>query len=107
MLAIFEKYSQTSALPKSKILPKTVLKPAQVVFDTLVKYLTDDGYEDIKTYNDYYEIFCNDCGFEISIRVLNNGDGSSNIDVSLYGDHKRGRTRKRLKNFMLEIEELF
>lgn len=106
MAALFEKYSQTSSKPKSKVLPLNVLKPAPIVFDMILKYLNDDEYEEIKSYKNYLELFCIDGGFEITIHVLNNGDGSSLVDAAVYGENKRGKTRKRLKNFLLELQEV-
>lgn len=97
MIALFENYSQTSDKPKSKITPIVVKKGCAFVYDVILKYLKQEEYDDITTNKNFNEIYCCDRDFEISISMLDDGGYGCSINISVYGEKKRGRTRKKLK----------
>ena len=107
MLALFEKYSQTSDKPKSKITPISVKKGAPIVFKTILNYLEKEEYGDIETNKNFNEIYCCDRDYEITISVFDEGNYESLINISVYGEKKRGRTRGKLKAFRNLIIDLF
>ena len=107
MLALFEKYSQTSDKPKSKLTPILVKKGAPVVFKTVLEYLQKEEYGDIESNKNFFEIFCCDRDYEITISIFSENAYESLINISVYGDKKRGRTRSKLKTFRNLLIDLF
>ena len=55
MIALFENYSQTSDLPKSKVLPIVLKQKRITVFKKIVDYVTQEEYDDILPNKDFYE----------------------------------------------------
>ncbi|MGI6713835.1 MAG: hypothetical protein ACOX3K_02100 [Bacilli bacterium] len=107
MLALFEKYSQTSEERKHKIHPLLINKSAYLVFDKIAKYLAEEGYANLTLNKNFLEIYCTDYGFEITVIVSSEDEATALVNASVYGEKKRGRTRSRLKKFILEIDRLF
>ncbi len=105
MIAILETYSTTSV--KGKIKPLEVkLGPTQT-FDQLVKHFSEQDFLSTKFDRNYYDIFLDDYGYEISIYLGHDGGSNSIIQMSVYNPKGRGRTRRRLKYYYAEVEELF
>ncbi len=107
MLAIFEKYSQTSDKGKSKLTPIQVKKGAPVVFKMILDYLTKEEYDDIESNKNFNEIYCCDRDYEITISIFSENAYESLINISVYGEKKRGRTRGKLKAIRNILIDLF
>ena len=107
MLAIFEKYSQTSDKPKSKLTPIQVKKGSPIVFKTVLDYLTKEEYDDIESNKNFNEIYCCDRDYEITISIFSENSYESLINISVYAEKKRGRTRGKLKAIRNLLIDLF
>lgn len=107
MLALFENYSQTSDSPRSKVLPIVLKQNRITVFKKIVDYVTQEEYDDILPNKDFYEIYFCDRDFEITISILDEGSHSSIVNISVYGEKKRGFTRRKLKQIRSIIISLF
>ncbi|OQA77948.1 MAG: hypothetical protein BWY30_00925 [Tenericutes bacterium ADurb.Bin239] len=108
MFAIFEKYSQTSERTK-----KTRLHPLKVplsmgrTFDMIEKYFASLEPLDTIIARDYFDIcILDNKGFEISVQLQTEG-GNTYINASVFGDDKRGKTRRRLYDLLDELRILF
>lgn len=106
MLAIFENYSQTSDKPKSKIKPIIIKKGCAFAYDVILKYLKQEEYDDITTNKNFYEIYCCDRDYEISFSLLDDGGYGCSVNISVYAEKKRGRTRRKLKEIRTIINNL-
>jgi len=101
---LFENYSETKEKSR-KYRPLIIKKPINVVYDTLVDYIKKEGFEDIKANEEFYDIYGNRYGYEISIQLAVDGFNTV-LNMSIYGEKKRGRTRKVLKRYYQSIEQL-
>lgn len=108
-LAIFENYSSTEELFKKG---KQEFKPLKVKLSNercssaLLRLLEAKKYKSIKVGQIYGDIFYIDDDFEVSL--LLSRDSSSPytiINVSTYGERKRGRTRSKLKAILDMLKE--
>ena len=107
MLAIFEKCSSTSEENKAPVKPLEFSSSCERIFQAIVKYVTDQDYYGLKTKKEFYEIYYWYLGFEISISLVRSTDGSKTVlNMMVYGEKKRGRTRKMLKRLILQYKEL-
>ena len=94
-LAIFEKYSATSSSKKSKIPTLEINKSANTIFHILLDLLKKEEFENIESNQEYLDIYAEKFGYELSIQIYVNGL-KTNVDLSVYGENKRGKTRKFL-----------
>ena len=107
MWAIFEKYSQTSDAPKSKVLPISLKQNRKLVFKKILSYVEEEEYDDILPNQDFYEIYFCDKDFEITVTIFDEGAYGSTINISVYLETKRGKSRKKLKEIRQIIVSLF
>ena len=57
------------------------------------------GYYGLKTKREFFEIYYWKAGFEISISLVHSVRGSKTyLNMMVFGEKKRGRTRKMLRN---------
>ena len=106
--AIFEKYSHTSEKVKQDSLhPLKVRISIGKTYDLINKYIQSLEPIDIVRADDYYDVCMLDQNyFEISFQ-LTFESGLTYVNVSVYGDHKRGKTRKRLYRVLDDLRETF
>lgn len=102
---LFENYSATKENSR-KYPPLIIKKPINRVYDELIKFVKKQGFESIKTSEEFYDIYGERYGYEISIQLAVDGFNTL-LNMSIYGEKKRGRTRKVFKRYYLLINELF
>lgn len=105
MIALFEIYSTTSR--KGKIKPIDVKTGPTQAFDKLVKYFEQKDFLNTKFDRNYFDIFLDDYGYEVSIVIGHDNESSSTIQISVYNPNARGRTRGKLKQYYYEVVALF
>lgn len=107
-MMFFDIYASTSELgsKKSKLEPILVKESPINVAKKIAKFLEENGYQNIVTKMDYFDIYGEKDGFEHSFVIAIN-DGASLIQISIYSTKKKGRVKRRLRNIYQEIEELF
>ena len=102
---LFENYSATKE--KSRKYPSLIIKkPINRVFEDLTKFVKDQGFDSIKTNEEFYDIYGERYGYEISIQLAVDGFNTL-LNMSIYGEKKRGRTRKAFKRYYSLIKQLF
>ena len=100
MLAIFENCSITSEDRKAPVKPLELSSSCERIYNKILKDVTEKDYYGLKTKKEYYEIYYWYLGFEISINLVAGQQGNkSYLNMMVYGEKKRGRTRKMLKRF--------
>ena len=104
----FDTYASTTdpSSLKGKLPPIKVNDSPGNVFDSLMKYLKDEGYENLTCREDYYDLFGIKDEFEVSF-VVANSENKSLIQISVYSEKKKGRVKRRLRQIYSEIEERF
>ena len=101
MLAIFENCSVTSEDRKAPIKPLELSSSCERIYNKILKDVTEKEYYGLKTKKEYYEIYYWYLGFEISINLVASTQGNkSYLNMMVYGEKKRGRTRKMLKRLL-------
>ena len=101
MIALFENCSSTSEEKKAPVKPLEFDMSCERVYNKILKDITDRGYYGIQTKKEYYEIYYWYLGFEISISLTQSTHGNkSYLNMMVYGEKKRGRTRKMLKRLL-------
>lgn len=104
-LAIFENYSSTSS-NKGKLPPLSVdLLPEQVL-EKLKNYLLKEEYYNIVINDEFLDIYAEQGGYEYSFQVTR-VENRTMISISVFGENKRGRTRRELKDIYQKITSLF
>lgn len=107
MLAIFENCSSTSEEKKAPVKPLEFSASCERIYQIILKDVTEKGYYGLKTKKEFYEIYYWYVGFEISISIVQNPQGNkSYLNMMVYGEKKRGRTRKMLKRLLEYYKEL-
>ena len=101
MLAIFENCSVTSEDRKAPVKPLELSSSCERIYSKILKDVTEKEYYGLKTKKEYYEIYYWYLGFEISINLVASTQGNkSYLNMMVYGEKKRGRTRKMLKRLL-------
>ena len=101
MLAIFENCSVTSEDRKAPVKPLELSSSCERIYNKILKDVTEKEYYGLKTKKEYYEIYYWYLGFEISINLVASTQGNkSYLNMMVYGEKKRGRTRKMLKRLL-------
>ena len=107
MFALFENCSSTSEDKKAPVKPLEFASSCERIYQIILKDVTDKGYYGLKTKKEFYEIFYWYAGFEISISLVQSTQGSKTfLHMMVYGEKKRGRTRKMLKRLLEYYKDL-
>ena len=107
MLAIFENCSVTSEDRKAPVKPLELSSSCERIYNKILKDVTEKDYYGLKTKKEYYEIYYWYLGFEISINLVAGTQGNkSYLNMMVYGEKKRGRTRKMLKRLLAYYKDL-
>ena len=107
MLAIFENCSITSEDRKAPVKPLELSSSCERIYNKILKDVTEKDYYGLKTKKEYYEIYYWYLGFEISINLVAGQQGNkSYLNMMVYGEKKRGRTRKMLKRLLAYYKDL-
>lgn len=108
MIALFEKCSSTSEDRKAPVKPIELVLSSERAFQIIFDDASKRQLYGLKTKKEFGEIFYWYIGFEVSITVLRNTQGNKTIlHIMVYGEKKRGRTRKMLKRLIEYYRELF
>lgn len=108
MLAIFENCSSTSEAKKAPVKPLELVLSCERAFQIILKDATDRELYGIKAKKDFYEIFYWYLGFEVTISLVQSTQGGkSYLNMMVYAEKKRGRTRKMLKSLIEYYRNLF
>ena len=107
MLAIFENCSITSEDRKAPVKPLELSSSCERIYNKILKDVTEKDYYGLKTKKEYYEIYYWYLGFEISINLVAGQQGNKTyLNMMIYGEKKRGRTRKMLKRLLAYYKDL-
>ena len=107
MLAIFENCSITSEDRKTPVTPLELSSSCERIYNKILKDVTEKDYYGLKTKKEYYEIYYWYLGFEISINLVAGQQGNKTyLNMMIYGEKKRGRTRKMLKRLLAYYKDL-
>lgn len=103
---LFETYTSTESRSsrRRKMGPINVDKPSTIIFKRISDKLKDDGFYNITADPEYLDIYGEKNGFEVSIQISANGL-SSFIEMSVLGEHKRGRTRRYFKKYYISLRD--
>ncbi len=98
MIALFENCSSTSEERKAPVKPLEFVSSCERLFQIILKDAEEKQFYGIKTNKGFYEIYYWYLGFEISISLVQSTQGNkSYLNMMVYGEKKRGKTRKMLK----------
>ena len=107
MLAIFERCSSTSEDKKAPVKPIELGDTCERIYNKILKYVTEQDFYGIKTKKEFFEIYYWYLGYEVSINLLQGSQMSKTIlHMMVYGEKKRGRTRRMLKRLLEFYKEL-
>lgn len=103
---LFEIYTSTDSkyALRRKMGPICVDRPSAFIYNKILEKFKSDGFSNITADPDYLDIYGEKRGFEVSIQIAANGL-SSFIEISVLGEHKRGRTRKFFKKYYNSIRD--
>ena len=108
MLAIFENCSSTSEARKAPVKPLELVLSCERAFNTILKDANERELYGLKTKKEFYEIYYWYLGFEISISLTQSMEGNkAYLNMMVYGEKKRGRTRKMLRSLLEYYKDLF
>lgn len=97
LFGLFENYTSTSNL-KRKFPSLSVNKMTNRVFDLCLGKIKEWGFYNIEANQEYNDIYAEKAGYELSIQIFSDGGGSY-VEMSVFGEGKRGRTRKFFKRY--------
>lgn len=107
MIALFENCSSTSEEKKAPVKPLEFSSSCERIYQIILKDVQDKGYYGLKAKKEFYEIYYWYAGFEITISLVQSTQGSkAYLNMMVYGEKKRGRTRKMLKRLLEYYKEL-
>lgn len=107
MLAIFENCSSTSEAKKAPIKPLEFAASCERIYQLILKDVTEHDYYGLKTKKEFYEIYYWYAGFEITISLVQSTQGNKSFfNMMVFGEKKRGKTRKMLKRLLDYYQEL-
>ena len=107
MIALFENCSSTSEDKKAPVKPLEFSSSCERIYQIILKDITDKGYYGLKTKKEFYEIYYWYVGFEVTISLVQSTQGSKVfLNMMVYGEKKRGRTRKMLKKLLEYYKDL-
>ena len=101
MLAIFENCSMTGEDKKAAAKPLQFSSSCERIYQIILKDVNDHGYYGVKTKKEYYEIYYWYLGFEITVSLSQTTQGNkAYLNMMVFGEKKRGKTRKVLKRLL-------
>ena len=99
MIALFENCSSTSEEKRAPVKPLEFSSSCERVYQMILDDAKAKGYYGLKTKREFFEIYYWKAGFEISISLVHSVQGSKTyLNMMVFGEKKRGRTRKMLRN---------
>jgi len=104
---LFDIFSCTGEGKQFKYKPIVFKISSKQTYDKLKKMLLEEAADIVNANDDYFDICYKENGFEISYLVGQDEMNHAFLTVSVYGEHKRGRTRRYLKKKLKEINEKF
>lgn len=105
--AWFEKYSSTGETSEFKYAPVEINKNYSIVLNELIKRIETLKGENITINKDFLDIYYEKDGFQISYTLNQNEAGHTILNVHIFGEKKRGKTRKKLISELTLLYELF
>ncbi len=107
LFGLFENYTSTSSpSSKKKKFPAIVIKrQSSVVYRTILEELNKDNFYAIEENKEYGDLLAKKNGFELSFQVSQNGLESI-VEMSVFGENKRGRTRRFFKQYYYKFVAL-
>ena len=107
MIALFENCSTTSEDAKAPVKPLEFSSSAERVYQKVLKDAEEKERYGLKTKKEFYEIYYWYVGFEISISITQSTTSSkSYLNMMVYAEKKRGKTRKMLKRMLEYYKDL-
>ena len=107
MIALFENCSSTSENRKAPVKPLELSASCERIYSKILKDVTEKDYYGIKTNKAYYEIYYWYLGYEVSISISQSTQGNKSfLNMMVYGEKKRGKTRKMLKYLLNYYKDL-
>lgn len=97
-LAIFENYSQSKEGTDHS--PFIVHTTQVNCLDVISKWVKESGFTNIEINRDYFEIYGEKDGFEMTIIITSEEQGAL-VNMSVLG--KTGKTRKKLKEYLSQL----
>lgn len=108
MISLFENYSTTSNKNKNGLFTPFIVKIGNDQIKKIIyNYLKENNYEEILLLDHSKEIFGLKNGFELTINYFHIEGKGIEISTTVYGENKRGKTRKYLKNVLNDLRTLF
>ena len=99
MIALFENCSSTSEEKRAPVKSLELSSSCERVYQLILDDAKAKDYYGLKTKREFFEIYYWKAGFEISISLVHSTQGSKTyLNMMVYGEKKRGRTRKMLRN---------
>ena len=107
MIALFENCSSTSEEKKAPVKPLEFSCSAERIYQIVLKDAEKSERYGLKTKKEFYEIYYWYVGFEISISITQSTQSNkSYLNMMVYGEKKRGKTRKMLKRMIEYYQDL-
>ena len=105
-LGLFENYSQTIENARQEYRrPLKVNFPPKYVFNKVSAFLKENKFQEIKTNEKFFDLWAKVNGFEYSFQISSESMFDTYINISVYGEHKRGLTRGKLKKISILVSE--
>lgn len=105
---LFDSYASTKdpSATKGKLLPLMVSDSPGNIFDSIKKYLEENGYSEITGREEFYDLFGVKEQYEVSFNIAP-FQNKSVVQISVYSEKKKGRVKRRLKQIYAEMEARF
>ena len=105
---MFDKsYISSKNARNTKLKTMFIKTSPQRIFDTVKKYVQDNGFKNIQLFPDYYEIFCVSGNFEYTFIIVNALNGSSTLRIQAYTEFLWGGAKKQVAKLTSELIEIF
>lgn len=107
LFGLFENYTSTDqpSAKRKKFPALTVNRISNRVYDIVLEKVKEEGFYNITANSEYFDIYGEKAGFELSVQISATGQNSI-VEMSIYGEHRRGRTRKFFKRYYHLFENL-
>ena len=106
-LALFEKYSCTSERKKHGLRPVYLRLSPLRAYEGIMEYLKKQEYKELTGERDFFDICYKNSGYEVSFLLGESPRGEAVVNLTVYGKHKRGRTRAKLKKEIAALRVQF
>ncbi|MGM9874017.1 MAG: hypothetical protein ACI31G_03780 [Bacilli bacterium] len=99
MIKLLSRYSCTTNPKLKKEFPHIQIKGSEkIIFKLLTDYLKNNEYENIKSDEYYLDLYGEKDGYEVSFQIEKSEiENVLEIQISIFGKKKRGRTHIRLE----------